>query len=329
MPAVTESITKNRQPTAVLQAMLTRALGPDAVLDDAHEITHGWFNVVYRVRLRSGRTVVVKVAPPAGVDVLTYERDMLATEVRALRLVREHTDVPVPDVLFVDDSRELCDADWFVMSFVDGDNLSVVQDSLTRDERDAYDHLLGAANRTLNAIVGDHFGPIGGPGGTQWRPVFLGMLDDVLVDGERLGVDLGHSYDDIRAVVAAHADCLDEVVEPRFVEWDLWTGNVLVRDGVIAGIVDHERALYGDPLIESGFTSAGTAAGTAFLRGYGRGPLTPSETRRRRLYDLYLFLVMTIETVYRGHTDPSQYDWARTALDEAILRARSDERPRP
>ncbi|WP_028049543.1 phosphotransferase family protein [Cellulomonas sp. URHD0024] len=320
MPAVTESVTKNRQPVTVLQAMLTRALGPDAVVDDATEITHGWFNVVYLVRLRTGRTVVLKIAPPGAVDVLTYERDMLATEVHALRLVRERTDVPVPEVLFVDETRELCDADWFVMSFVDGENLSLLRDTLPPAERDAYDEQLGAANRAMNEIVGDHFGPLGGPGGDSWRLVFLGMLENVLSDGERRGVDIGQAYDDLRTLVAAHAGCLDEVTEPRFVEWDLWVGNVLVRDGAITGVVDHERALFGDPLIESGFTSWDGGEPGAFQRGYGRGALTPSERERRCLYDVYLFLVMTIETVYRGHTDPSQYDWARGLLDQAVTR---------
>ena len=43
---------------------------------------------------------------------------------------------------------------------------------------------------------------------------------------------------------AGNESCLDEVTEPRFVEWDLWDGNVMVRDGTIVAIIDHERAFY-------------------------------------------------------------------------------------
>ena len=70
---------------------------------------------------------------------------------------------------------------------------------------------------------------------------------------------------------------LDEVTEPRYVEWDLWDSNVLVRDGAIVGIIDHERAFYGDPLIEAGFVATQLPAfgdPTAFMRGYGQGELT-------------------------------------------------------
>jgi hypothetical protein len=38
--------------------------------DWASELSHGWFNVAYRIRLRDGAQVVLKIAPPAGVEVL-------------------------------------------------------------------------------------------------------------------------------------------------------------------------------------------------------------------------------------------------------------------
>ena len=37
---------------------------------------------------------------------------------------------------------------------------------------------------------------------------FTAMIDDTLNDGERVGVDIGWDSDDIRGVVAAHADTL-------------------------------------------------------------------------------------------------------------------------
>jgi hypothetical protein len=62
-----ESITKNRQPADVLRAMVERAYGTDQVPaageDWVSELGHGWFNVAYRIRLRDGSRVVLKVAP--------------------------------------------------------------------------------------------------------------------------------------------------------------------------------------------------------------------------------------------------------------------------
>jgi aminoglycoside phosphotransferase (APT) family kinase protein len=320
-----ESITKNRQPDQTLRAMAERAYGPGQVpapgAEWVSELGHGWFNVAYLMRLRDGTRVVLKIAPPTGVEVMTYERGAMATELAALRLIREHTAVPVPAVHFADDSRELCDADWFFMDFIDADNLGIIGPALSAADRDAYHEALGAANRELNAIRGPAFGPLAGPGDPSWRVTFTGMAQDVLRDGERRAVDLGWDYDAVRDVIARHASALDEVTEPRYVEWDLWDGNVMVRDGAIVSIIDHERAFYGDPLMEGCFTAAELPAfgdPAAFMRGYGHGELTPPERSRRRLYGLYLTLVMTIETVYRGHADTGQYDWGREQLTQAM-----------
>lgn len=321
-----ESITKNRQSRATLQAIVERAYGGDQVPLEAdgdwvEELGHGWFNVAYRIVLRDGREVVLKIAPPPDVEVMTYERGAMRIELASLALVAERTDVPVPHVDHADTSHELVDADWFVMPFVAADNLGIVRGELDPALVVAYDEQLGAANRELNTIVGPWFGPLAGPGDASWRVVFTGIVEDVLRDGEARDVDLGLPYDEVRAVLAAHAHTLDDVTEPRFVEWDLWDSNVMVRDGRIVAIIDHERALFGDPLMEAGFVASQLPAfgdATAFMRGYGWTGLTGPQTVRRRLYCLHLMLVMVIETVYRGHTDTAQADWARPQLHEIV-----------
>jgi hypothetical protein len=83
---------------------------PDQVPTGEHwvsELGHGWFNDAYRIRLRDNSTVVLKIAPPSTVEVMTYERGAMATELAALGLIREHTTVPVPAVDFADETHEL------------------------------------------------------------------------------------------------------------------------------------------------------------------------------------------------------------------------------
>lgn len=316
-----ESITKNRQDPATLRAMAARAYGPGQAPegeDFAVELEHGWFNAAYLLTLRDGTRVVLKIAPPPEVEVMTYEQGMMRNELAAIALVQKHTSVPVPPVDFADTSGELGGADYFFVPYVDADNLGIVGASLDEHERVAYLRALGAANRELNSVVGPHFGPLNGPGNDRWRPAFVGMVEQVLRDGARRDVDLGWDYDFLRALVREHEAVLDEVVQPRLVEWDLWGSNVMVRDGAIVGIIDHERAFYGDPLIEAGFVATQLPAfgdPVPFMEGYGHRPLDESQAVRRRLYCLHLVLVMVIETVYRGHGHTRQYDWARGQLD--------------
>ncbi|MGC3994846.1 MAG: aminoglycoside phosphotransferase family protein [Propionicimonas sp.] len=321
-----ESITKNRQSPETLRRMVARAYGPDQVVDSddfAVELGHGWFNVAYRIGLRDGRQVVLKIAPPPGVSVMTYEHDMMRNEVAALELVQAHTGVPVPAVDHFDDSLELCDAPWFFMPFIEADNFGILAEegALSPEQTESYNEQLGAMNAALNSIVGPHYGPLAGPGFPTWRDAFASMISDVLEDGERAGLDLGWDYALVRQVIADHLPVLDAITEPRFVEWDLWNSNTMVREGRIVAIIDHERAFYGDPLIEAGFTAIDLPAfgdPAAFMRGYGHSALTEAEQHRRRLYTLYLILIMIIETHYRGHETPAQYDWARAQLDQLM-----------
>jgi hypothetical protein len=63
--------------------MVGRAYGPDQVPDGddgVRELGPGWFNVAYRIRLRAGDEVVLKIAPPPDVEVMTYEHGAMATE---------------------------------------------------------------------------------------------------------------------------------------------------------------------------------------------------------------------------------------------------------
>lgn len=318
-----ESITKNRQPEPVLRAIIERAYGAAAVPTRdgfATEMAHGWFNVAYRLGLADGREVVLKIAPPPGVEVMSYERDMMAGEVAALRLIRERTGVPVPEVHHYDHTHELVDADWFAMALVEGDNVGVIKESLTPDDQAVYLRLMGAATRELNAIPGTGFGRFNAELFPTWREAFGRILDDVIGDGERRGVRLGWDYAEVRRVVREHEHHLDAVERAVFCEWDLWDSNMIVRDGRLSGIIDHERAFWGDPIMEAGLVGWGAdpESKRPYLEGYGRGPLSDAEAARRRLYDLHLFLIMVIETVYRGHTTTDQLDMARPLLDNAM-----------
>ncbi|MFB8118169.1 phosphotransferase family protein [Streptomyces sp. NPDC055962] len=303
--------------------MIERAYGSHQIPEGdafAEEITHGWFNVAYRVRLRDGQQAVLKIAPPAGVTVLTREKGMMRNELAAMALVRERTDVPIPRVDYADLSRELVDADYFFMEYIDADNFGIAtaEGCLAPEVVAAGGRELGALNRKLNAIVGPHFGPLQGPGSATWREAFTQMIEDTLEDGQRAGVDIGWHYADIRKALAENAAVLDEVTEPRFVELDLWTKNSMIREGRIVAILDHERAVWADPLMEAGFTGIDLPVfgdPSDFMSGYGQGALSPSQRTRRRLYSLYLAVIMIVETTYRGHQDMTTYDFGRTQLD--------------
>ena len=141
-------------------------------------------------------------------------------------------------------------------------------------------------------------------------------MEALLRDGEALDVDLPVSYADLRAILQGHAASLDEITQPCFVHWDLWAGNVFVKSEngryVIEGIIDWERALWGDPDFETAV--AGRFYGPSFYKGYGKqlAELGP-EAARQSLYRLFLWLVLLIEARVR-YEDAAHLPWVREQL---------------
>jgi len=290
------------------------------------ELTDGWFNAAYALRLADGRRAVLKVAPLPHVEVLTYERDILRAEVEALRLTRAHTDAPVPDVLWFDDSATHVPSALFVMSFVPGVSLDKLRKTLASDAQDAVDAALGHHLRAINSISGSSFGLLA-PSAVRhatWRDAFTALWSALLDDGARKNVELPVAYHELRAAFTLASPACEEVTEPQLVYWDLWDGNVLVdpETGELQGMLDLERALWGDPLMETQL--APSERRPAFMAAYRPAALdTPGGQLRRAAYDLYLHLVMSIEGAYRQYPDDWIGDYARGQLAGDIERLRS------
>jgi len=325
-----ESKTKNRKTREQLDKMAARAFGlgiaPGA--DAATELKEGWFNAAYDIRLADGREAVLKIAPPKGAETLAYERNIMETEVSTMRLVGENPAIPAPEVCFYDRTHEICDSDYFFMEKLAGDNYENVRDSLQPGTRAEIDFNIGKIVREINLYSGSYYGYPGNKAlqGGSWKEAFLKMVDAALEDGLRRNVDYGYGYDEIRDAVSKHAPSLDEVVAPRLVHWDAWDSNVYVKDGRISGLLDFERALWGDPLMEAQFRvfGYGDLEETDSMRGYGKTSFSSDETRRCRLYTLYLGLLMNTECYYRLYEDDSILELSYTLLNPSMdwLKAR-------
>lgn len=302
-----ESKTKNRKTRQQIEAMVGRAFDgiPLADGDDAiQELKDGWFNAAYMLRLADGKEVVLKIAPPQDAEVMTYEQNLMTTEVESMRLVAQNPNIPVPKIYYFDTTKELCDSDYFFMEKVAGDNLEHVYNTLSVEMKAQIDQQIGGIIREINQFTGSYFGYDGNPAlrGNQWRETFIKIMDSILEDGIRKNTDYyGLKIDDIRAAIQKHAPALDEITTPRLCHWDAWNPNIFVRDGKVVGVIDFERALWADPLIEAQFRMLAFGGGTELLKGYGKTSFTHAEEQRCQLYTLHLGLLMKTECYYRHY----------------------------
>jgi aminoglycoside phosphotransferase (APT) family kinase protein len=311
------ALSKTPVTRATAQTLLTAHCGSHATIDQYTELTDGMYNAAYLITLTDGQKLVLKVAPPDHVKVLRYERNIMRAEVETLRLVRANTTVPVPEIFAYDTSRRLLDNDYFLMSFVPGVSLHKLRPQLTADEQHAIDRQTGDYLQQINAIAGPRFGYVAQPASHRatWRETFAAMLEQVLQDGRDAAVTLPIDYDELAAQLQPVYGALDAVTQPVLVHWDLWDGNIFVDPATktITGLIDFERALWGDPLMEVNFGAFGV--NPALVEGYGVDLLvSPNAQIRRTLYNIYLWLIMLIECTYRQYETADQANWVRPKL---------------
>ncbi len=301
-----DSKTKNRKTREQVAAMVARAFngaalsgGEDALI----ELKEGWFNAAYNVKLADGREVILKIAPPPGAEVLSYEKDIMTTEVASMRQVYNHPAIPVPEIYYYDSARDLCDSNYFFMQKLSGENFAHVRGSLPEETVAQLDRQVGAIIRAINTFPGTFYGYDGNSAlraGT-WKEAFIKICDSVFEDGRVKGAEYNIPAEEIRAAILQHASALEEVTAPVMVHWDAWDLNFFVKDGQVTGLLDFERVLWGDPLMEAQFRALSWGGVTQSLVGYGKTEFTPAEDVRNHLYTLHLGLVMRTEDYYRHY----------------------------
>jgi aminoglycoside phosphotransferase (APT) family kinase protein len=309
-----QSKTKNTKTRPQIEAMAARVFGGMALADgeDAvRELKDGWFNAAYNIRLADGREVILKIAPSPDAEVMLYEQQIMVTEVASMRLVGQNPAIPVPEIYFYDRAHDLCDSDYFFMEKIAGDNLEHAKASLAPATQASVELQIGAIIREVNGFRGTYFGYGGNPElrADTWKAAFIAIVEATLEDGARKNAAYGYDYDAIRATYLKHVSALEDITTPCLVHWDAWDPNFFVKQGRVVGIIDFERALWAEPLMEAQFRALSFGDGvTNSMRGYGKTSFTVAEEQRCWLYTLHLALVMNTECYYRNYDTDTIYN---------------------
>ena len=309
------SITKAAVTEETINCMVRKAFGEDAL--KMQELKEGYFNVAYRIHLQD-RDVVLKIAPSRNIQVMTNEKNIMFSEVDSMRMVARRTDVPVPRILFYDNSGGVIDREYFFMEMLQGQSLSRLQDTLPEREKQEIYYRLGQYTRQLNHIEGERFGYYAqlDRQGENWHEVFCDMVRDIYADARRKDIAMPVEEGKTLKLLERDRAIFEAVRTPRFVHWDIWAGNVFIADDKIEGIIDFERCLWADALMEVGFRNY--EYNRAFYEGYGIEELTGEEKRRARWYDVYVALIWCLETDYRGYDTRDFYHMGCRAVQDGI-----------
>lgn len=247
---------------------------------------------------------------------MTNECNLMEAEVKAMKLVAENTDIKVAAVYRYDTTRKLCDGDYFFMESLEGTSWISVIDSLGEEINSQLRMEVGKLQKRLSGVIGDKFGLLGDhihQFDNLYEFIYF-LINNVLNDAEKRDVVIGVPKDEILDKLARDKAFFEAIETPTLVHWDMWEGNIFVKEGHISGIIDWERAMWGEPFMDDRFRYHNRH--NDFLKGFGINELSEDELRRIYWYDILLYLTMMTEVTYREYEDDGQYQWAKPMFDK-------------
>jgi aminoglycoside phosphotransferase (APT) family kinase protein len=294
--------------TATLAGLVAAHLPADPEQLAFEPIRTGKHNTSYYVR-GAGEELVLRISPPDEAGFLFYERRMMAQEPQLHALLRAETSVPVAEILAYDESRVLVDRDYLLMERLPGTPLS--EAALSKSQVDGVLEQVGAYLAQMHALVADRYGYLGNHRPMQpqptWPEAFAIMWNKLLDDVVACGGYTQEEADAMRRLLDVYRPHFEHEAPASLLHMDVWSQNILVDDGGrVTGLVDLDRALWGDPEIEFAVLDYCGISEPAFWRGYGRDRDTSFPAQiRARFYFLYEVQKYIVIRIWRRN-DPDQ-----------------------
>lgn len=310
------AITKNRQSEETIISMAKRAF-PNKQVVAIKELTEGMCNVTYDISFHDGSESILKIASKDKTGNITNEVNLMQAEVTAMKIAAESCSFKVADVQYYDTSNTICDSHYFFMEKIEGENFYLVKNRLSEDEIAKINTEIGKIAKKLTNVKNTAFGFLGED--TRYDSLYefvKQMLKNLVSDAEKKKIDILYDEQFYLNEFEKDKDAFESVCYSTLVHWDMWEGNIFVKDGQVSGVIDWERALWGEPYMDDRFRLHSMC--NHFLEGFGKTAFEKNERKRMRWYDIILYLTMSIEVFYREYETTGQYHWAREMLEKCM-----------
>ena len=276
----------------------------------------GEFNAAFKVTC-DNKDMVLKVAPPKDATVMTYEKNMMESEVFWYSMMKENTDILCPDIYASDNSCKIIKSNCFVMEMMEGKPLWACD--FTDEEREKAQADKIEMLTKIHRIKNDKFGYRQSGLHDSWYEALKSMAGNLIKDCRELGYETPDGEEFLK-LIDKHESVL-KGAPCRMVNFDLWDSNVLYNNGKLCWI-DPERGFWGDPVAD--FITLGLgqktplAEKTKEIEIYNRTATEPivlcRETEIR--YAFAVCLLALIEEVEKyARYEPDEENYIRNTVD--------------
>ena len=214
---------------------------------DISPLGNGEFNAAYKASCDNGISYALKIAPPDDSRVLSYEKNMMESEVFWYKQMHDKTDILCPRVYVYDPSKTIIKSSCFIMEMMEGEPLWAVD--FSADEYEEVQKQKIGMLAKIHKISNDGFGYIQTGLKASWYEALRNMAAGLVKDCKDLGYETPDGEQFIKYI--DKNERLLRTVPCRMVNFDLWDSNVLynANTGKICWI-DPERGFWGDPVAD-------------------------------------------------------------------------------
>ncbi len=259
-----KSITQKLIPLESVRKIIHHHFGSRTQIGEIYELTDGWWSVAYSVELPDIEyDIIIKLKIPDGLKTQIYEFAAMETEIKVLEFIKKHeigVNIPLPELVAYDLNGDLVGRGYFITKKFTGKPLSQLRKKIPKPELAKIETEIGELQAKINEITGDKFGyfidhPQFPVHTDTWASTFSLMMENLFTDCTVYDTILPFSQEEVRELLKKGEKALNKVKKPSLVHWDLWVGNIFVKKiedkWVLEGIIDFERAIWGNPLTES------------------------------------------------------------------------------
>ncbi|CAI6338930.1 unnamed protein product [Periconia digitata] len=302
-----------------MQQLVQDALNTSNLGAQATERVEGQFHHIQLAKLADGDALMIKYPSNHNIRLLRHERQTLEAEYRTTSILREFTQLPVPEIVDYDGHGSVFGSPYLLTARTPGQRLSEALPYTSITEKNSIDRMLGSVVCTLASLTSPRFGPIhevsGGNGSDSWRETFLGMLEAALQDAEDMLITLPYEF--LRQRVGQHRSSLDHITVPRLVAFDICDPeNVLVDEDTkqITCLMGLSNSIWGDPLMSDVVANGSDD----FCRRYEDSfPCEEDAQVRRSIYAVYRAVVQIVAHHYRPYSGIDELE-ARRSMTHAL-----------
>lgn len=283
----------------------------------------GEFNAVYCVKTQSG-DYVLKIAPRVDVKVLTYEKNMLAGELKWYERIKSGTSIKIPEIYYSDFSKTIVDSDYFIMEKLSGVQLDEFR--IGDSNHDNATVKLAQSAAEIHRIKGDGYGYEQNGLFDDWYSAIKSMTGNLIEDARASGHSSRRgkkllSYIERYRYVLSKADC-------RMVTFDLFAPNIICNKEPSGEVsytwIDPERTFWGDRIADFVALEYGKPLRekSKSIQAYNEVSDEPIEITedveiRYNIVAAYLALIQEVEKYYRYSL--FHFGWYRNVIGAKYL----------